>query len=108
MESTNVGSEKLMRDLKNIAGDGEALVKAAAGDAREAVTGMRTRTEESLRQVRATVGDLRNDVAARARAAAQTTSTYVHDRPWQSIGLAAGAGLIIGLLINRRRNRVRD
>ena len=103
MESTNVGSENLMRDLKNIAGDSEALVKNAAGEAREAVTGVRTRTEESLRQVRANVGDLRNDVAARARAAAQTTSTYVHDKPWQSIGLAAGAGLIIGLLINRGR-----
>ena len=108
MESTNVGSEKLMRDLKNIAGDSEALVKAAAGDAREAVTGVQTRTEESLRQVRANVADLQKDVAARARAAAQTTSTYVHDKPWQSIGLAAGAGLIIGLLINRRRKADRD
>jgi hypothetical protein len=44
MESTNVGSEKLIRDIKNIAGDSEALVKAAAGDAREAVAGVRTRT----------------------------------------------------------------
>ena len=108
MESTNVGSEKLMRDLKNIAGDSEAIVKAAAGDAREAVAGVQTRTEESLRQVRANVADLQKDVAARARAAAQTTSTYVHDKPWQSIGLAAGAGLIIGLLINRRRKADRD
>jgi ElaB/YqjD/DUF883 family membrane-anchored ribosome-binding protein len=108
MESTNVGSERLMRDLKNIAGDSEALVKAAAGDARDAVTGVRTRAEESLRQVRANVGDLQKDVAARARAAAQTTSTYIHDKPWQSIGLAAGAGLIVGLLINRRRKPDRD
>ncbi len=108
MESTNVGSEKLMRDLKNIAGDSEALVKSAASDAREAVTGVQTRTEESLRQARANVADLQKDVAARARAAAQTTSTYVHDKPWQSIGLAAGAGLIIGLLINRRRKADRD
>jgi ElaB/YqjD/DUF883 family membrane-anchored ribosome-binding protein len=108
MESTTVGSEKLMRDIKNIAGDSEALVKAAAGDAREAVAGVRTRTGESLRRVRANVGDLRNDVASRARAAAQTTSTYVHDKPWQSIGLAAGAGLIVGLLINRRRKADRE
>ena len=108
MESTNFGSEKLMRDLKNFAGESETLVKAAAGDARDAVTGVRTRTEESLRQVRASVGDLQKDVAARARGAAQTTSTYVHDKPWQSIGLAAGAGLIVGLLINRGRKAGRD
>jgi ElaB/YqjD/DUF883 family membrane-anchored ribosome-binding protein len=26
----------------------------------------------------------------------------VHEKPWQSIGIAAGLGLLIGLLISRR------
>ena len=99
----NVAGEKLMQDLKTVVGDTEELIKATAGDARERVAGARTRAAESLRQARARVGELQQDVTARARGAAQSTNTYVHENPWPSIGLAAGAGLIVGLLIRRRR-----
>ena len=34
--------------------------------------------------------------------AARVADDYVHDKPWQAIGIAAGVGLIIGLLIGRR------
>jgi ElaB/YqjD/DUF883 family membrane-anchored ribosome-binding protein len=27
---------------------------------------------------------------------------YVHDNPWRSVGVAAGFGFIVGLLIGRR------
>lgn len=42
------------------------------------------------------------EVEARARAAAQAADDYVHDKPWQSIGVAAGIGFLIGYLIGRR------
>jgi ElaB/YqjD/DUF883 family membrane-anchored ribosome-binding protein len=27
---------------------------------------------------------------------------YVRDRPWQAVGVAAAAGLLVGLLVGRR------
>ena len=33
---------------------------------------------------------------------ARDASRYVRDNPWQSIGIAAGVGLLLGLLIGRR------
>jgi len=39
---------------------------------------------------------------AKSKAAAKATDEYVHTHPWQSIGAAAGVGLVIGLLIGRR------
>jgi ElaB/YqjD/DUF883 family membrane-anchored ribosome-binding protein len=39
---------------------------------------------------------------AKTREVARVTDTYVHDNPWKAIGAAAGAGLLIGLLIGRR------
>ena len=103
METTNVAGERLMRDLKTVVGDTQELIKATAGDAREQVAGARTRAEESLRQARARVVEIEKDVAARTRAAAQATNAYVHENPWPSIGLAAGSGFVIGLLMRRRR-----
>ena len=41
-------------------------------------------------------------LAARTRAAAKATDEYVHAHPWKAIGVGAGVGLVIGLLIGRR------
>jgi ElaB/YqjD/DUF883 family membrane-anchored ribosome-binding protein len=48
------------------------------------------------------MSELEHDLAARTREAAQKTNAYVHDNPWPSIGVAAGVGLLVGLLIGRR------
>ena len=38
----------------------------------------------------------------KAKAAATTTDEYVHSKPWTAVGVAAGVGLIIGMLVGRR------
>jgi ElaB/YqjD/DUF883 family membrane-anchored ribosome-binding protein len=38
----------------------------------------------------------------RAKAAATATDDYVHEKPWQAIGVAAAVGLALGVLIGRR------
>jgi len=38
----------------------------------------------------------------RIRRMARSTDTYVRDHSWAAIGAAAGIGLIVGLLSNRR------
>jgi ElaB/YqjD/DUF883 family membrane-anchored ribosome-binding protein len=38
----------------------------------------------------------------KAKAAAAATDEYVHEHPWHAVGVAAGVGLVIGLLIGRR------
>lgn len=37
-----------------------------------------------------------------SKQAAQTADKYVREKPWQAVGIAAAAGLVIGLLIRRR------
>ena len=104
METTNtVGSGKLMQDLRSVVGDTEELISATAGETRERVAGARSQAQESLREARRQVAALQRDLVARTRAAGQSTDRYVHDHPWASIGLAAGTGLIVGLLMRRGR-----
>ncbi|RYF38205.1 MAG: DUF883 family protein, partial [Comamonadaceae bacterium] len=41
-------------------------------------------------------------LVAKTKAAAKATDEYVHESPWTSIGIAAGLGLVVGLVLSRR------
>jgi ElaB/YqjD/DUF883 family membrane-anchored ribosome-binding protein len=41
-------------------------------------------------------------VVEKVKVAAKTTDDYVHDNPWNAVGVATAIGLAIGVLISRR------
>jgi ElaB/YqjD/DUF883 family membrane-anchored ribosome-binding protein len=92
-------TDKLLDDLRRVVEDTEALLAATAGQAGERARDARTRAEDSLRQAR---DRLEEEVVGRARDAARDTDRYVHDNPWQSVGIAAGVAFVLGLLLSRR------
>ena len=47
-------------------------------------------------------GYLAAAVVEKTKAAARATDDYVHDNPWKAVGVAAGVGFLLGLLVNRR------
>jgi ElaB/YqjD/DUF883 family membrane-anchored ribosome-binding protein len=102
MDSSNINTERLMADLQAVVRDTEDLLKATAGDASERAAKARAHAEESLRKARARMNEMEQHLAARAREAAQKTNEYVHENPWPSVGVAAGIGFVVGLLIGRR------
>jgi ElaB/YqjD/DUF883 family membrane-anchored ribosome-binding protein len=40
-------------------------------------------------------------VVTNGKKAVRATDNCVHEHPWASIGIAAGVGVLVGLLINR-------
>jgi len=98
----HVSTEKLMQDLRLVVEDAEALLKATAGEADEKIAQARQRAEESLRQARRRLQEMGEDVEAQVRDSARAADEYVHDNPWQSIGVAAGIAFLLGYLIGRR------
>jgi len=101
-DSSDVTKEHLINDFKAVVTDAEALVKATAGQGGEAVAAVRAKTEASLASAKARMADAQAALQVKTKAAAKATDEYVHTHPWQSIGAAAGVGLVIGLLIGRR------
>ena len=97
-----VTKDKLIEDLKVVAQDVEELLKATAGQAGEKIATARARAEESLRGAKTRLAEAGDEVTARARAAATAADDYVHDNPWQAIGIAAGVAFLLGCLISRR------
>ncbi len=95
-------SEKLVRDLQAVVADAEALLHATAAQTGERVEGIRARAEESLSQARVRLKEVEGEAVEQMKEVAESADEYVRDNPWQAVGVAAGVGLILGLLISRR------
>ncbi len=95
-------SEKLMRDLQTVVEDAEALLQATAAQTGERVDGIRARAQASLKQAKSRLLEAEDEALEQVRAAAATADEYVHENPWQAVGVAAGMGLLLGLLLSRR------
>jgi len=98
-----VSKEKLMQDLRVVVADAEELLRATAGQAGEKVSAARERIQENLAAAKARLAAAQDAVVAKTKQAAKVTDEYVHENPWKAVGIAAGAGLIIGMLISRGR-----
>jgi len=94
--------EQLIDDFKVVVADAEALLKATANQGGEKLAEVRARAEESLKVAKARMADAQAELLVKTRAAAKATDVYVHENPWQAIGVAAGVGVAVGLLIGRR------
>jgi len=98
-----VSKEKLMHDLRVVVTDAEELLRATAGQAGEKVAVARERIQENLAAARARLVVAEEAVVAKTKEAARATDEYVHENPWRAVGIGAGVGLIIGMLISRGR-----
>jgi ElaB/YqjD/DUF883 family membrane-anchored ribosome-binding protein len=93
--------EKLVSDLKTLIGDAEELLKATTNQAGEKVTVARQKIEQSLIEGKKALADAEKIVIQKSKEYADVADDYVRENPWSAVGVAAGVGLILGLLIRR-------
>lgn len=98
----SVQTEKLVTDVKVLVNDTEELVKATTAQAGEKIMDIRNRTQETVNKLKPQLVKLEAAVVEKAKATATATDAYIHENPWTAIGVSAGIGLVIGLLIGRR------
>jgi len=94
-------ADKLVSDLKALINDAEELLRATASQAGEQVAAVRRRIEESLKEGKETLADAEDILYDKTRDAAEAAHDYVQKNPWSAVAIAAGAGLVLGLLIRR-------
>ena len=100
--STQVTNEKLAADLKTIIKDTETLLKDTSEVLGEKALDARKRLESSLRDAKVRLADAERLVVEKAKETAKATDEFVHQNPWQAVGIAAGIGFLAGFLIRRR------
>lgn len=99
---TNNSKQKLVSDMKVVVSDAEEILRATAGVAGEKMVDLRARIGERLRDAKLRLADAEAAVVDRTKAAARATDDFVNDNPWQAVGIAAGIGLLLGIIIGRR------
>lgn len=101
-EASKVQKDKLMADLQLVLADAEALLAATANDASAGVAELRGRVQSSLAHAKVDLQHAQEAMLVKAKEVAKATDGYVHENPWKAVGMAAGVGVLIGLLIGRR------
>jgi ElaB/YqjD/DUF883 family membrane-anchored ribosome-binding protein len=101
-EAPTAARQQLLSDLKAVVSGSEELLKATAGAAGEPVTAARARVEESLRAAKSRIEEIDSELLDRVNEAAKAADEYVHEHPWGAVGIAAAAGLLLGVVISRR------
>jgi ElaB/YqjD/DUF883 family membrane-anchored ribosome-binding protein len=102
MNENPANRDKLVQDMKVVIADAEDLLRATANQAGEKISVARERIQDSLHQAKVKLAEAEAMVTERAKQAARYTDEYVHENPWRAIGVAAGIGLLLGLMISRR------
>ena len=98
----NTQSERLVTDVRVLVKDTEELVRATASQAGEKIVDLRNRAQEAVSNLKPQLAKLESTVVDRAKSTATAADSYIHENPWTAIGVSAGIGLVIGLLIGRR------
>lgn len=101
VEHGEISSEQLIGDFKALMADAEALIKATASHEDGAIASVRSKASETLANAKENLSMLEGPLVDKAKVMAQGADDFVHRNPWEAVGVAAGLGLLIGLLIRR-------
>ena len=98
----HVTTATLKSDLATVMRDAEALIKASADQGGEKMTEARSKIRESLETARTRLHSAEKAALRHGEEAVTATEDYVKHNPWQSVGLAAAVGVVLGVLLARR------
>jgi ElaB/YqjD/DUF883 family membrane-anchored ribosome-binding protein len=97
-----IAVDQLVDDLTAVIRDAENLLRATAAQTGDKVQEIRARAEESVRQAKERLAGIEDEALKHARVLAGEADQYVRGNPWQAVGIAAGIGLVLGVLMMRR------
>jgi ElaB/YqjD/DUF883 family membrane-anchored ribosome-binding protein len=96
-----LGKQKIIEDIKVLLNDAEELVRLSATLPGEGVDALRMRLRDHVDSARNALDDAQASAKGRYVASVESTERYVKDNPWQSLGIAAGVGFLVGLIVSR-------
>lgn len=98
MQMNDISTDKLVADLRRVVRDSEEILKVTGEEGGESHD-MRERLTQTLQSAKAVYRRLQNKTVAAAKATDQSIRTH----PYQALGIAVGAGLLVGFFIGRKK-----
>jgi ElaB/YqjD/DUF883 family membrane-anchored ribosome-binding protein len=97
-QEIEASTEQLLQDLRAVVNDGEELLKAGVAELGERGTAAKEKLAAALEMAKETQRKLQE----RAIASARATDRAIREHPYESIGIAFGVGLLLGVILNRK------
>lgn len=112
--------EALMKEVRSVLQEVESLYEAGVDNGTEEAKALKAKAKDQLNKAKSRFADFQDSAAERAgeaadrvrevagatadkaRDAARQADNLVQDKPYYAMGFAALAGLVIGVLLNRR------
>lgn len=94
--------DNLVEDFSAMLTEADDLLKRSGHESGDTARALRSEVEAKLLAAKLRLQELEGVAIDGVKAAKKATNEYVHENPWQSIGIAAAVGLVVGLLMNRR------
>ena len=94
--------DKIVDDLKSLISDAEELLKLTADQQGGKLEDLRARINGRVAVAKDRLADAEAAIVDSGKKAVRATDDYVHENPWQSVGVAAGVAFLLGLLVSRR------
>ena len=98
MSAIELNTDRLVTDLKRVVQDSEELLRTTAGVAGDKANEVRERLSAALEAAKRSC----RRIEERAIEGAKATDKVIREHPYQSIGVAFGVGLLIGVLVTRK------
>jgi len=100
-KSTAQTPKDLLNDLRTLVSEAETMMSQSVGEhTDEAMATLRERFEAAQERL----ADLYDGARKKVVAGAKYTDETIRANPYQSIAIAAGVGLLVGVLLGRRSN----
>lgn len=91
--------EELLNDLRALVGEAEKMIGETAGEESEALlASLRERFSDAQERFSEVYDGARKKVIAGAK----YTDTTIRENPYQSLAVALGIGVLVGVLVGRR------
>ncbi len=96
-----LGRQKIADDLRVLVADSEELLRLTASASGEQIDVLRARMRSRLEDAKLALADASVVARGKYKVAADNADQYVHDNPWQAVGMGVGLGILLGVLAAR-------
>ncbi len=99
MRESIVTTAKLVDDFRTLTHDAEMLLRSTAGDAGDQAREVRRKINQIVEAAKGSMETVQEKMVAGAKA----TDRTIRDHPYETLGIGFGVGMVIGMLLSRRR-----
>lgn len=98
----NNSSDQLRKELKTLADTLEEVMQSSGDKSETEIQKLKEKAENLVKTSRDTLAQTSEKIADHTREMADKADSYVHEKPWNGMGIAAAVGVVLGVLLARR------